>query len=134
MHPISDHIDNLKLFPDWESRYQYIIELADLLPPINPADLREENKVRGCTSQVWMTQSYDADDKLHLQLESDALIVKGLLALVFSAYEDMPRAQVIKFSLENALADTNLLTHLSPNRRSGFASVLATIQAFARAS
>ncbi|MBI1309284.1 MAG: hypothetical protein GC129_05500 [Proteobacteria bacterium] len=126
---LPEALETLQLLPDWESRYAFIIELAKQLPPMPQDEKVPANIVRGCTSQVWLTHSFDANTHLHLNLDSDALIVRGLLALVHLAYNNQPRAQLAAINLPSQLAQSKLLEHLSPNRRNGFASVVATVSA-----
>lgn len=128
---LAEATETLSLLPDWEQRYTYVIELADTLPPMPQAEKTEANKVRGCTSQVWLTHTWNTG-KLNLHLDSDALIVKGLLALIYAAYNGKTAAEVQSLNLQQALESTHLLQHLSPNRRSGFASVIARIQSLAK--
>lgn len=124
---LTEALETLTLLPDWEQRYTYVIELARTLPPMPEGEKIPANLVRGCTSQVWMTTSWQAD-KLVLHVASDALIVQGLLALIHLAYNGQTRAQIAATNLPELLAPTTLLNHLSPNRRNGFASVVATLQ------
>ncbi len=127
-------LEDLALFPDWESRYGYVIDLAKQLPPMPENDKTEESKVRGCTSQVWLTHTWSNPGEggvLSLHLDSDALIVKGLLALVYQAYNGLTRAQIREVNLPALLEPTGLLQNLSPNRRNGFASVVARVRALA---
>ncbi len=126
MH-IQEALETLSLLPDWESRYGYLIELARVLPPFDENAKTEANFVRGCTAQVWETHAWD-DGKLVLNLCSDALIVQGLLALVWLTFNGKTQAEIAAINLPELLAPTQLLNHLSPNRRSGFAAVTARIK------
>jgi cysteine desulfuration protein SufE len=125
---LSDALETLHLLPNWENRYGYILELAKVLPPFPAAAKIEANFVRGCTAQVWMTGQF-ADEKLQLNLCSDALIVQGLLGLVWLAFDGKTQAEVAATDLPALLANTQLLNHLSPNRRSGFVAVIAKVKA-----
>jgi cysteine desulfuration protein SufE len=134
MPSLSEALEALELLPDWEQRFTYLFDLAKHLPAMPEALKTETTKVRGCTSQVWMTVGWEgegADATLRLNLDSDALIVKGLLALVYLAYNGQTRAQIATINLTELLAPTGLLNNLSPNRRNGFASVLGTLRALA---
>jgi len=128
-------LQDLTLFPDWESRYTYLIDLGKNLPPMPEEEKTEANKVRGCTSQVWLTARWEGQGseppRLILHLDSDALIVKGLLALVYAAAHGQTRAQIATLNLPGQLAPTGLLQNLSPNRRNGFAGVLAHLKTLA---
>lgn len=127
---LDEALETLTLLPDWEQRYTYLIELARTLPPMPESEKTADTKVPGCTSQVWLTYSW-TDDKLNFHVDSDALIVKGLMALTHLAYNHQTRAAIQATNLPELLAPTNLLQHLSPNRRNGFASVVARIQTLA---
>jgi cysteine desulfuration protein SufE len=124
---LHDTLETLTLLPDWESRYGYVIELARQLPPMPETDKTETNLVPGCTSQVWLVHTWN-NEKLYLHLDSDALIVKGLLAIIHAAFNGKTRAEIAALNLPQLLEPTGLLSHLSPNRRSGFASVTSRIQ------
>ncbi len=123
----AEALETLQLLPDWESRYGFLIELAKVLPPFPEAAKNEANFVKGCTAQVWMTGEF-TEEKLQLKLASDALIVQGLLALLWLAFNGKSRAEITAIHLPELLAPTHLLNHLSPNRRSGFAAVTYRIQ------
>jgi cysteine desulfuration protein SufE len=132
---LNDALETLHLLPDWEQRYTYLIELARTLPPM-PADEKiPANLVPGCTSQVWLTHHWHGageangeEPTLHFHIDSDALIVKGLMTLVHLAYNGQTRAQIRNLNLAEGLQTVQLLQHLSPNRRNGFASVVSRIQ------
>lgn len=127
MITLSEALETLQLLPDWEQRYTFVIELARTLPPMAEEEKIPANLVRGCTSQVWMTINWNAD-RTDIHLESDALIVRGLMALVWLAYNNKTRAEIAGINLPELLAPTHLLTHLSPNRRNGFASVVKSLR------
>ena len=84
--------------------------------------------VRGCTSQVWLVGGFDGEGRLQMQVDSDALLVKGLLALVVSAYAGKTRTEIAKLDVAAELERVGLMQHLSPNRRSGLVSVVQRIQ------
>lgn len=131
MMTLDDALAPFTLLPDWEARFSHLIELSGQLPPLPAAARVDGNKVKGCTSQVWMTVDWAADGTLRLGLDSDAVLVKGLLALVYLAYAGKTRGQMASLDLAAKLAPTGLISNLSPNRRNGFASVLATLGALA---
>ena len=79
-----DIVDTLSFFDSWEDRYKYIIDLGKELPELDPSQRTEENLVRGCQSQVWLVSRHEGD-KLYFDADSDAFIVKGLLAVVLAA-------------------------------------------------
>jgi cysteine desulfuration protein SufE len=124
---LAEALEALTLLPDWESRYGYLIDLAKQLPPFPEDAKTEANFVKGCTAQVWLLAEF-VEDKLQLKLASDALIVQGLLGLLWLAFNGKTQAEIAATNLPDLLAPTGLLQHLSPNRRSGFAAVTARIQ------
>lgn len=125
---LSEVLENLALLPPGEARFEYVIELAGGLPPMPEADKTEANLVRGCTSRVWMTHGWDGAGRLVLALDSDAVLVKGLLALVWLAYAGKTRAEMAVVNLSALLEPAGLLNSLSPNRRNGLASVVGRLQ------
>ncbi len=134
MTPLSEALETLSLLPDWEQRYTYVIELARSLPPMPEAEKTEQNLVPGCTSRVWLTVGWkdaNEEERTEIHLDSDALIVKGLMALVHSAYHNKTRHEIAALDLPELLKPTNLMQHLSPNRRNGFVSVVKRLQALA---
>lgn len=125
--------DTLSLLSDWEERYAFIIDLGRKLPPY-PEDRRNDaHKVPGCTSQVWMAHAWVAD-RLHMDVDSDAHLVKGLLAVLMSLYNDKTRAEIMAVPPEAVFASLGLEGHLSPNRRNGFFAVAQRIRQLAAAN
>jgi cysteine desulfuration protein SufE len=122
---------DLASLPDWEQRYEYIIDLGRALPPMPVALQTEAARVRGCTAQVWLVASTTPGGTLALQLASDALIVQGLLGVVHAAYAGLPLAEAAQLHMLDALAAAGLMQHLSPNRRNGLASVVERVRSYA---
>lgn len=124
-----DISEDLEFLDDWEERYRYIIDLGKQLP-VMPEELRtEERFVRGCQSQVWLVTDYDADnDTLHLAVESDALIVRGLAAIVLTALNGQSPADVTRYDMDAFFARIDLLRHLSPTRGNGLLSMVSRIK------
>jgi cysteine desulfuration protein SufE len=125
----ADVLDNLGFLDDWEERYAWIIDLGRQVPPM-PADLRsEERLVRGCQSQVWLETRYDPDARrLWLGIDSDALIVKGLGALVLTAYNGKSPQDILAFDIEDYFGQLDLLRHLSPIRGNGLRAMVQRIR------
>jgi cysteine desulfuration protein SufE len=133
MPSAEDLLEHLAFFDDWSERYRYIIDLGKKLEPF-PEDERDEaHKVRGCMSQVWFTHRQDGD-KLHFLGDSDAAIVRGLIAVLFAAYSDKTPADILAFDLDAYFAELGLESHLSPNRRNGFFSMVERIKGAASAA
>ena len=127
MATLQELLEDFDLFPDWESKYTYLIDLGKNLPPY-PEDQRDEaHQVKGCVSQVWLHHEWK-DDKLQLWMDSDALIVKGLCSVLRSAYHGKSKADVAAVDIEAAFKQIGLDQQLSPNRRNGFASMVTKIR------
>jgi len=125
-------VDEFSLFEDWQDKYAHLIELGRELEPI-PEDFKdEEHKVKGCQSQVWLHVT-PQDERLHLQAESDALIVQGLIALLLRVYQDRTPQEILDTKL-SFLEEIGLLSHLSMNRTNGLRSMINSIRAHAAAA
>lgn len=118
-------------FDDWDDRYRLIIALGAALPPMDPALKTDANKVRGCASQVWLHPSLSGG-ALHLAADSDAAIVKGLVALVLMLADGRAPADIHAEAIRARLDGLGLSKHLSSNRTQGLASMIARIDALAR--
>jgi cysteine desulfuration protein SufE len=127
--------DNLEFLDDWEDRYRYLIELGRTLPPLPDADHTEDNKVRGCASQVWVTIAPDGagpDARLAILGDSDAHIVKGLVALALALYGGKTAAEIAATDAFAVFDRFGLKDHLSSQRANGFRSLVDRIRADAR--
>jgi cysteine desulfuration protein SufE len=125
-----DIIETLSFFDDWEDRYKYIIDLGRELAPLDAAQRTEEHLVRGCQSQVWLL-SQQRDNRLFFDADSDAFIVKGLLAVVLAAYNGKYPADILDFDIEQYFEQLNLIKHLSVTRGNGLRAMVKRIQATA---
>lgn len=120
--PIATIVENFAFIDDWEERYRYLIELGRTLPPPDAALHAEANKVLGCASQVWIDLTVDdavAEPRIHLRGDSDAHIVRGLVALMIALFDGKtPReaAETDAFALYTKLG---LAEHLTPQRSNG---------------
>lgn len=103
------------LFDDWEQRYQYIIDLGKSIPPMDDSLKTDDRLVRGCQSSVWLV-SNELDGKLQFQVDSDAVIVNGLLALVMAAFNDRTPAQILDFDIDGYFRALDLERHITPTR------------------
>jgi cysteine desulfuration protein SufE len=122
-------IDEFALFDDWMDRYQYLIDLGRRLPEF-PDELRtEENRIRGCQSQVWFVAD-EQDGRLHFRAISDAAIVSGLIALLLRLYSGRKPEEIINTPPDFVTA-LQLESHLSPTRSNGLSSMLTAIRGFA---
>jgi cysteine desulfuration protein SufE len=126
------------LLDDWEDRYRYVIELGRGLPPLPEALRTEANKVRGCASQVWLASAArspqpDAAPVLSLQGDSDAHIVRGLIAILFAMYQGKTADEILQADARALFAELGLKEHLTPQRSNGFFSMVERIRGDARA-
>ncbi|MFT5781332.1 MAG: cysteine desulfuration protein SufE [Pseudomonas sp.] len=128
-----DIIETLSFFDDWEDRYKYIIDLGRELAPLDASQRTEEHLVRGCQSQVWLL-SQQRDNRLFFDADSDAFIVKGLLAVVLAAYTGKHPADILDFDIEQYFEQLNLIKHLSVTRGNGLRAMVKRIQATATAA
>lgn len=128
-----DIIDTLSFFDSWEERYKYIIDLGKDLPPMDEQLKTDENIVRGCQSQVWLQPSGNSE-QLMFAVDSDAHIVKGLLAVVLVAFNGKSAQAILDFDVESYFSELDLVRHLSPSRGNGLRAMVQKIQAAAQAS
>ena len=122
--------ENFALLDDWDDRYRYLIDLGRKLPPCPEALKVDANKVRGCMSQVWMVPGHTAGDasKFAFAAESDAHIVKGLIAVLGILFSGQSRDAVAATDTEGAFKRLGLDQHLSPSRRNGFVAMVVKIK------
>lgn len=125
---IQDMIDDFQFLDDWEDRYMHVIDMGKSLPPLPDSDRTETNKVKGCASQVWLVSAQDGD-KLTFSGDSDAHIVKGLVAIVLQVFSDRTRAEILALDANDILAKLGLAEHLSAQRSNGLASMIGRIKA-----
>ncbi len=118
--------------PTWEEKYRKIIELGKSLPPLDMKFQSEDFRVKGCQSQVWLTANLDDTGHMVLRADSDALISRGLVALLLEVYSGSYPADVLIFK-PTFLAEMGLADHLSPSRANGLFSMLKQIIIYATA-
>ena len=126
-------IEDLEFFDDWEDRYKYIIDLGKSLPAMDEALKTELRLVKGCQSSVWIEPGQDGE-RMTFVVDSDATIVRGLLALVMAAYDNKTATDIDAFDIDAYFAELDLERHLSPTRGNGLKSIVARIQAMAKAA
>lgn len=127
---IDEIVDNFALFGDWEERYSYLISLGSKLPPMPDAFKTEATKVSGCTSQVWIVPSWDEKGRFSMMADSDAQIVRGLVAVLYALFQGKTAAEIRAMDVEGIFKKLGLDEHLSPNRRSGFFAMVERVRAF----
>lgn len=128
---LEDLIENFSLFDDWEERYKYLIDLGKNLIPMSVTLKTEQTLVKGCTSRVWLICETNEAGAYHFIADSDAHIVKGLIAVLLSAYEGKTAEQIKDVNIEAAFEEMGLNQHLSPNRRNGFFAMVERVKALA---
>ncbi len=137
LEPIENLISDFELLDDWEDRYRHLIELGRALPAMDDALKTPATKVTGCASQVWIHSRViesGAGRKLELIGDSDALIVKGLIAIVFMLFAPMRVSEIVASDASTVFAKLGLKDHLTPQRSNGLASMVARIKADAAAA
>jgi cysteine desulfuration protein SufE len=126
------------LLDEWEDRYRFLIELGRSLPPLPEALRTDANKVRGCVSQVWLASAVRPDGggapMLEFQGDSDAHIVRGLVAVLFALVQGRTPEEILAADAKAVFAELGLAEHLTPQRSNGFFSMVERIRADARAA
>lgn len=123
--------EDFSLFDDWEDKYAYIIDLGRRLPALPESAKIDRNKVEGCTSQVWLIHHSDAERHHHFEGDSDAMIVKGLVALLLKIYSGQPGETIRRIEIEPFFHELGLKQYLSPNRSNGFFAMVQRIRELA---
>ena len=121
---------------DWEDRYRYVIELGQDLPPY-PEEVRDDvHKVPGCASQVWLASEHSSgsDPVLTFQGDSDAHIVRGLVAIMLALYSGRPASEILATDADDTLRALGLNEHLTPQRSNGLRSMVQRIRSEAEAA
>jgi len=124
-------IDDLAFFDDWEQRYQYIIDLGKSVPALPEEKRTPERLVKGCQSSVWLVESFE-HGRISFDVDSDAVIVQGLLALVLAAYNDKSPKDILAFDIDGYFQALDLERHITPTRGNGLRAIVAKIQQLAR--
>jgi cysteine desulfuration protein SufE len=138
MTDIAEIIDNFSTLDEWDDRYRYLIELGRDLPPLPAAAHNEVNKVRGCASQVWLDTTVRPDGTgrpvLIFEGDSDAHIVRGLIAILFATYSGKAAQDILGIDAIALFERLGLKEHLTPQRSNGFRSMVERIHSDARAA
>jgi cysteine desulfuration protein SufE len=136
MANIDDITDNFSILDDWDDRYRYLIELGRELPPLSAGAHNDANKVQGCASQVWLETSVrrnGADGPiLTFEGDSDAHIVRGLIAILLATYSGQTAKHIIATDAVKLFEGLGLKEHLTPQRSNGFRSMVERIRSDAR--
>jgi cysteine desulfuration protein SufE len=133
-HPpaFTEIAENLSYLDDWEDRYKYIIELGQALPPLADDEKNAANKVNGCVSQVWLVTERDGA-MLRYRGESDAMIVRGLAAILIALYSGRPAREITETDAIALFDELGLREHLSTQRSNGLVAMVNRIRAEAKA-
>ena len=133
---LDEIIENFTYLDEWDDRYRYLIELGRMLEPLDEAAHNDANKVRGCASQVWLETRVDADagsgPVLTFKGDSDAHIVRGLVALVLALYSGHTPSEILSTDAQELFSTLGLSQHLTPQRSNGVRSMVERIKADAR--
>ncbi|PQJ80228.1 SufE family protein [Polaribacter porphyrae] len=122
-------IDEFSMFDDWMERYEYIIELGKSLPMIDEQYKLEENLIKGCQSKVWLFSELN-EDKISYTADSDAILTKGIVALLLRVYSNQKPADILTAET-NFIDKIGLKEHLSPTRANGLVSMVKQIKMYA---
>jgi cysteine desulfuration protein SufE len=138
MADIEEIIDNFAALDDWDDRYRYLIELGRELPPLSEAAHNDVNKVQGCASQVWLDTTARPNGAggpvLTFEGDSDAHIVRGLIAILFAIYSGKTARDIFVTDAIKLFENMGLREHLTPQRSNGFRSMVERIRSDARAA
>ena len=138
MPDIEEIIDNFAVLDDWDDRYRYLIELGRMLPPLPEAARNDANKVRGCASQVWLSTTIKPNGStgpvLAFEGDSDAHIVRGLIAILFALYSGKGAKDILSTDAVALFEKLGLREHLTPQRSNGFRSMVDRIHRDASAA
>ena len=131
---IESLIEDFGFLDDWEDRYRYVIELGKSLPPLPENEKTEANKVRGCASQVWLVSepAGSGERVLSFRGDSDAHIVRGLIAILLKLYSGRPAREIVETDPESVFAKIGLREHLTSQRSNGLSSMLGRIRSDAQ--
>jgi cysteine desulfuration protein SufE len=138
MTDIEEITGNFSVLDDWDDRYRYLIELGRELPPLPEAAHNAANKVQGCASQVWLDTTVRPNGAtgpvLIFSGDSDAHIVRGLIAVLFAMYSGKSAGDILKLDAVKLFEELGLREHLTPQRSNGFRSMVERIRSDARAA
>ena len=124
---VNDMVEDFTFLDDWEDRYMHVIDMGKALPPLIANEKSDVNKVKGCVSQVWLITE-KKDGKLSFRGDSDAHIVKGLVAIVLQIYSGRTPTEIQTLDAEPILMELGLAEHLSPQRSNGLRAMILRIK------
>ncbi len=124
-------VEEFSLFDNWDDKYEYIIDLGKKLPPLEDQYKKDENKVRGCQSTVWLVADY-RDGKMFYKAESDAVIVKGLISLLIRVMSGQTPDDIVNARLD-FINEIGMMSHLAQTRSNGLLAMVKQIKNYALA-
>jgi cysteine desulfuration protein SufE len=127
---IESILEDFAFLDDWEDRYRYVIELGKALPPLSENERCDANKVRGCASQVWIVHETGEgeDPVMTFRGESDAHIVRGLIAIILALYSGQRASRILEIDAEEQFRTIGLREHLTAQRSNGLSSMVSRIR------
>ena len=131
---INELSENFELLDNWEDKYRYLIDLGEKLPPFDEKYRTEDWKVSGCQSQVWLVPAFSgngADARINFSGDSDAAIVRGLIAVVLTIFNGKSRQEILSLDVASLFGRLGLEEHLSPSRRNGLGAMVDKIRFYA---
>lgn len=131
MTRLEDIVETFELLGDWDTRYEYLVELGEQLPPLAEADRIEANRVKACMSKVWVHAAMDTTDPglVYFDGDCDTSIIKGVLALLLRLASGKTVAEIQQLDLDEVFERLNLGEHLSPNRHVGVYAIVELMKA-----
>lgn len=123
-------IEDLAFFDDWEQRYQFIIDLGKQIPGLSDEAKTPDKIVKGCQSSVWLDYTLQ-NGRYQFDVDSDAVIVQGLLVLVLSAYHDKTAQEILSFDMDAYFKELDLEGHITPTRGNGLRAIVGKIRQIA---
>ena len=124
---LEELLDTFEFFDDWEDKYRFIIDIGKELPGLPDGDKTDAHLIRGCQSQVWLTYE-SSDEGLKFHMDSDAHIVRGLIAVVLIVIQDRSAAEIQQLDIEGIFGQLDLLAHLSVTRGNGLRAMVSRIK------
>jgi cysteine desulfuration protein SufE len=129
----TDILEAFEFLDDWEERYSYIIDLGKSLPTFPESEKTEQHIIHGCQSQVWLIHRVDeTNNKVYLLIESDAIIVKGLAAVVLAALNTKTPDEISDLDVNALFEKMDLIRHISPTRGNGLRSMIERVKLIAQ--
>lgn len=128
---LDELIENFEYLGDWEERFAYLIELGKKLPSLAETEMTDEHRVHGCQASVWLRMLPQDDGRFDIHADSDAFIVKGLIAVLLLIYSGKTAGEILDIDSTATFARLGLDKHLSPTRRNGLHSMVSRVKALA---